>query len=220
MSSPGAPPAKPVRGLGPVIVVILIFIAAALGYYQIIYYPPNHTSTTTQIVPPNPHPVNVTILPTAVTCQPNCNNKTYSPDIITVVIGYNATIFWRNSDSNEHTVTANSNDSSLDPRFTSFGPIGPSSAWNNILPGKSVNFTFIKPGSYAYFCSYHSWMIGTVIVKAGTNSSASSSGSGTTSVIGPLANIRNHNLLSFFVNIFGKESMKFDVTTAFVLDRT
>lgn len=178
MSSSGAPPPRPVRGLGPVIVVLLIFIAAALGYYQIIYYPPNHTSTTTVFVPPDPHNVTVTILPTASSCQPNCNNKTYFPDAITVVIGYNATVIWTNNETGVvHTVTAFQNDSIFDPRFTSFGPLSPTSSWNNIPGGKSVNFTFAKPGKYAYFCSYHTWMIGSVIVEAGSNSSSSSSSS-------------------------------------------
>ena len=190
MSSAGAPPPRPVRGLGPVIVVLLIFIAAALGYYQIIYYPPNHTSTTAVFVPPDPHNVTVTIVQGASSdCSPNCTNKTYSPDTITVVIGYNATVVWHNDDGTVHTVTAELNDSSLDPRFTSFGPTSPPTAWDNIASGKSVNFTFTKPGTYVYFCSYHAWMVGSVIVEAGSNSSSSSSSStvaaiGST-VIGP-----------------------------------
>jgi plastocyanin len=191
MSSPGAtPPPRPVRGLGPVIVVILILIAALLGYYQIIYYPPNHTSTSTQIVPPDPHNVTVTIASGASSdCSPNCAGKTYVPDTMTVVIGYNATVIWRNDDGTVHTVTADANDSTLDPRFTSFGPTSPSSAWNNIPSGKSVNFTFIKPGTYGYLCSYHPWMVGSVIVKSGTNvsssSSASTSGPSSSALIGP-----------------------------------
>jgi plastocyanin len=178
MSSTGAPSPRPVRGLGLVIVVILILIAAALGYYQIIYYPPNHTSTTTVYVARDPHNVTVTIVSGAsgncgppVAPQSNCMGKTYVPDTITVVVGYNATVIWRNNDSTVHTVTAEPNDSSLDPRFTSFGPT--SQPWNNIEAGQSVNFTFIKPGTYAYYCSYHSWMLGSVIVKAGSNTSSS-----------------------------------------------
>ena len=178
MSSSGAPPPRPVRGLGPVIVVLLIFIAAALGYYQIIYYPPNHTTTAIVPVPADPHNVTVTIVQGASSdCSPNCTNKTYSPDTIIVVIGYNATVVWHNDDGTVHTVTANLNDSSLDPRFVIFGPSSPPTSWNNIQSGKSVNFTFTKPGTYSYSCSYHAWMIGSVIVEAGSNSSSSSSSS-------------------------------------------
>jgi plastocyanin len=183
-SPPGGTSPRPVRGLGPVIVVVLIFIAALLGYYQIVYYPPNHTSTTTQFIPPDPHNVTVTIVSGAASdCSPNCVGKTYVPDTITVVIGYNATVYWKNADANVHTVTAQTNDSLLDPRFTTFGPTSPASAWNNIPSGGSVNFTFIKPGVYTYFCSYHSWMVGQVIVKGGSNSSSSTAGALTTSSI-------------------------------------
>ncbi len=182
MSSPTAPPPKPVRALGPAIVVVLIIIAAGLGYYQIIVYPPNHTSTTTAYIPYDPKNVTVTIVPGALNpcgtalsppqAQSECNGKTFVPDTITVVVGYNATVFWRNNDTTVHTVTANLNDSTLDPRFTIFGPTA--QPWNNIPQGQSVNFTFIKPGTYTYYCSYHAWMQGSVIVEAGSNSTSSS----------------------------------------------
>jgi plastocyanin len=230
MSSPGATPPKPVRGLGPVIVVILIFVAALLGYYQIIYYPPHHTTTSTMIVPPDPHNVTVTIVTGASSpCgsglsppqpQSQCNGKTYVPDNVTVVIGYNATVIWRNNDSAVHTVTAEPSAASIDPRFASFGPT--SQPWNNIESGKSVNFTFIKPGTYTYFCSYHSWMVGSVIVKAGTNSSSSSSAStvgpgSSSSLIGPYhinpllmmkqgINASPSNLANFVTSLFPKWS--------------
>ena len=170
--------------------VVLIIIAAGLGYYQIIVYPPNHTSTTTTYIPPDPHNVTVTIVPSASSeCgtiigmpQSQCNGKTYVPDAITVVIGYNATVIWRNNQTaTPHTVTAELNDSGIDPRFLAFGPESPPSSWNVINYGQTVNFTFIKPGTYVYYCSYHSWMIGAVTVLAASNSSATATGSTTTS---------------------------------------
>ncbi len=166
--------------------VVLIIIAGALGYYQVAIYPANHSSTSSVsiYVPPDPHNVTVVIVPgasspcgTAVNKPPSdCNGKTYAPDNVTVVIGYNATVIWFNNETGVvHTVTAFPSDASFDPRFGIFGPQNPPTLWNNIPGGKSVNFTFIKPGDYTYYCSYHNWMQGSVIVKAGSNNSTTTS---------------------------------------------
>jgi len=75
----------------------------------------------------------------------------YLPDQVTVVIGVNNTVMWVNDDSAPHTVTANDG---------SFGS-------GNIGAAGSYTYTFTTPGTYRYACIYHSWMVGTVIVKAG-----------------------------------------------------
>jgi nitrite reductase (NO-forming) len=74
----------------------------------------------------------------------------YSPTNITVVIGVNNTVTWVNDDNAAHTVTA------VDGSFNS----------GNMNPGQTWSYTFMTPGVYNYYCSYHSWMKGTVIVKA------------------------------------------------------
>jgi plastocyanin len=76
----------------------------------------------------------------------------FSPSTITVVIGVNATVNWVNGDTQAHTVTADSGNA-----FNS----------GNIAAGQSYTFTFTSAGTYAYGCTYHSWMHGTVIVKSG-----------------------------------------------------
>jgi nitrite reductase (NO-forming) len=78
------------------------------------------------------------------------NSPGYSPPTITVVIGMNSTVTWVNQDTMPHTVTA------TDHSFDS----------GNLDAGKSFTFTFTLPGTYSYFCSYHSWMKGKVIVMA------------------------------------------------------
>ncbi len=75
----------------------------------------------------------------------------YSPPTITVVIGKNNTVTWVNNDDAPHTVTA------TDGSFNS----------GNLNAGQSWSYTFTAPGTYTYYCSYHSWMKGTVIVKEG-----------------------------------------------------
>jgi plastocyanin len=57
-----------------------------------------------------------------------------------------------NMDTLPHTVTAK------DGSFNS----------NALNAGATFTFTFTKPGTYVYGCQYHSWMHGTVIVKAGS----------------------------------------------------
>jgi plastocyanin len=70
---------------------------------------------------------------------------------VTVVIGVNNTVTWVNDDNAAHTITAREGD---------FGS-------GNIGSGGSYTYTFTAPGTYRYYCAYHSWMVGTVVVEAG-----------------------------------------------------
>jgi plastocyanin len=72
----------------------------------------------------------------------------YSPQVIHVVIGVNSTVTWESRSISYDTVTS---------RTGVFGS-GP------IPPGGSFTFTFQTPGTYNYYCLYHPWMVGTVIV--------------------------------------------------------
>jgi len=81
----------------------------------------------------------------------NTTSEYYTPSSITVVIGVNNTVVWKNYDSMEHTVTAT--DKSFDSGL--------------IEPGQSFSWTFNSPGTYTYYCALHPWMRGTVIVKSG-----------------------------------------------------
>jgi len=160
------PPVKTLTATGPVIIVILIVAAAIIGYYQIVYYPTvAPTSTTLAVVPETKIHINVTI-PSGAGAVGKPTSFYYQPDSITVVAGYNSTVIWRNNDSTVHTVTAAIG--SPDPSFNAFGPT--SQPWNNVQANQEVNFTFSTPGIYNYTCSYHIWMHGQVIVKAGSAS--------------------------------------------------
>src|SRR2546428_6062357 len=105
------------------------------------------THTTTTVVPQSPKLSHVTILKGAAT---DVNSQGYSPATVTVVIGVNNTVVWKNNDTVFHTVTA------TDGSFNS----------GTIFSGQTWGHTFNEPGSYSYyFCQYHPWMKGTVIVK-------------------------------------------------------
>lgn len=75
----------------------------------------------------------------------------FSPIEVTVVIGVNNTVTWVNIDNAAHTVTAK------DGSFSS----------GNIGAGGSYTHTFTTPGTYRFYCAYHLWMVGTVVVEAG-----------------------------------------------------
>ncbi|MFA5107700.1 MAG: cupredoxin family copper-binding protein [Patescibacteria group bacterium] len=73
------------------------------------------------------------------------SNFAFSPATLTVTAG--TAVTWVNNDSVTHTVTA--------------------SAFNSgdLAPGQTYTFTFSTPGTYAYSCSIHPTMTGTIIVQ-------------------------------------------------------
>jgi plastocyanin len=72
--------------------------------------------------------------------------STFTPGNLNVTVG--STVTWQNRDSVAHTSTSDTG------------------AWNStIAPGDSFSRTFTTAGSFAYHCTVHSGMTGTVIVK-------------------------------------------------------
>ncbi len=82
----------------------------------------------------------------------NTNSAGFSPSAITLIIGVNNTVTWKNMDTSPHTVTAK------DGAFDS----------GNLAPGQTFMYTFTTAGTYEIKCSYHSWMHEMVTVKAGS----------------------------------------------------
>ena len=71
----------------------------------------------------------------------------YNPASISIKAG--DTVAWKNDDDRDHTVVAD------DGSFKS----------EKIGSGESFSHTFSKAGKYAYSCSYHPRMKGTVVVE-------------------------------------------------------
>jgi plastocyanin len=177
MSTQGSQDAKGSLAVGAIVAILIISAVATLGYYQ--FEVANSTSTTTTTSAPSVTcpsaacaPVNITsgagIAPPGYTA----GEKTtfgFSPDTVVVVIGVNNTVYWTNEDAGAHTVTSDT--AGLFDSGTS-GPL--------TTQGGTFQFTFTTPGTYTYHCSFHSWMQGTVIVKASTGSSSTTTGSATT----------------------------------------
>ncbi len=74
-------------------------------------------------------------------------NFAFSPATVTVKAG--TTVTWTNQDSDPHTVTAKSG----------AGPDSPT-----LDQGATYQYTFTKAGQYAYLCTIHPFMLGTVVV--------------------------------------------------------
>lgn len=77
-------------------------------------------------------------------------NFMFSPDSITVAPG--AVITVKNEDSVTHTLTDKTDQSAFNT-----GPVGPNQTKTFKAPGKA--------GSYAFFCSIHQYMTGTLVVR-------------------------------------------------------
>jgi plastocyanin len=79
------------------------------------------------------------------------DNFAFSPPSLTVKAG--TTVTWRNKDDSVHTVTSTTR------MFKS----------KALDTDDAFSFTFTEPGTYAYFCSLHSYMTGTIVVEPATH---------------------------------------------------
>jgi plastocyanin len=77
------------------------------------------------------------------------NGQFYSPATFNVKAG--TTVTWINRDTTAHTVTSTTG------LFDS----------SRIDPGASFKWTFTQPGTFQYYCAYHNWMKGTIVVTSG-----------------------------------------------------
>jgi len=143
--------------------LLVIAAVGAIGYFQVNVAPRLYSTTSSTSASTSSGPLvagtyaNVTI-PSGAATPPTGytpGSKTqfgFTPDVITVVIGKNNTVYWNNQDTAPHTATSDT------AGVFDTGTIG---------PGATAEITFTTPGTYTYHCSFHSWMQGTIIVKSG-----------------------------------------------------
>ena len=113
----------------------VVFAVALIGYFAATAYA---LGTAPQVPAGSP---TVYVSDTPVSWQ-------YSPQSITVILGVNSTVTWVSHSISYDTVT---------DRGGSFNS-GP------IAPGGEFSYTFTRAGEYSYYCLYHPWMTGSVIV--------------------------------------------------------
>jgi len=82
------------------------------------------------------------------------DNFTFNPQTLTVKAG--ATVTWTNKDDIPHAIAA------VNRQFKS----------KALDTDDAYSFTFTTPGTYAYFCSLHPHMTGTIVVEPATGSAA------------------------------------------------
>lgn len=130
------------------IIAVIIILAAVGGYFAIANFGllARSTSTTAQ------EKVTI-ILPQGVGQNSSLN---FEPANVTVVIGVNNTIEWRDNDQTaQHTVTSTS--------VPDGAKMFDSSTLNG---GNTYTLTLVVPGIYHYYCKYHpAWMIATIVAK-------------------------------------------------------
>ncbi|MHB8602744.1 MAG: cupredoxin domain-containing protein [Nitrosotalea sp.] len=101
---------------------------------------------------------------TTVLISPESENQashnSYSPGIVTIMLGVNNTVRWVNQDDVANTIVP---DIPLIQNGKSFGSDGV------IKPDQSYTFTFTEPGTFAYHTEPHPWMKGIVIVLSPSN---------------------------------------------------
>ena len=76
----------------------------------------------------------------------------FRPVTLTVRVGTRVT--WRNRSSEAHTVTATGNKPAFDSSISN--PISPKRSWSHL---------FKRAGTYAYYCYFHPYMKGKIVVR-------------------------------------------------------
>ena len=136
------------KGRKPLIVGLVLIAVVALGF--VLFYGGQLPITSTS---PNIVEV-VVIIPSGAGDNPKLG---FEPAVMTIVIGINNTVVWKNEDSDWHTAHSNI------PEFYS----------GIIQPGASFTHTFERPGIYPYHCDPHPWMTGLITVEAPSSSPGS-----------------------------------------------
>jgi manganese oxidase len=83
---------------------------------------------------------------------PNCG---FSPQTLNVKTGTNNTITWTNNGQQAHTASANVTANGSLPSFDS----------GSKNRGDKFTFTLNTAGAYHYYCKFHPWMTGTIVVS-------------------------------------------------------
>jgi plastocyanin len=126
-----------------IIIIVVVIIAGVVAFFAL--KGNNKSDTSSQSMNMNSQSSAKAVATDTVAIQ----NFSFSPTAITVKVGTKVT--WTNKDSTSHTVTA---DSGAADAFDS----------GTLATGQSFSHTFSKAGTFAYHCTFHSDMHGTVEV--------------------------------------------------------
>jgi len=127
-------------GVAGLVAVVLIVAVAIAHSHKKSATSASSTQSNSSSTPPNS---NQSVHTTSVAIE----NFAFNPASVTVKVG--TTVTWTNRDSSQHTVTGE-------------GEGGPRS--QPLKKNDSYTFTFSRPGTFKYVCTFHATMHGTVIV--------------------------------------------------------
>jgi plastocyanin len=141
-----------IPGRGFLITVSVIGILVGLGIASFLVFQLNApVSASPPVTSPNGS-TTVIAMPLGVGSNTNLN---FGPPSLTVVVGVNNTIEWVNQDTAPHTASSSKVPTGAQP-FDS----------GTMAGGAKFNVTLTVPGTYLYYCKFHNWMQGTIVVKA------------------------------------------------------
>ncbi len=124
-------------------VVVIVAVVGGVGYAL--------QQSSNKSTSPTPTPGTSTQTPvSSVDGKASVTIQNFNFSAPNVVIHVGDTVQWTNNDSTAHTVTS-----------TDGGPLSS----GNLVTGSVYSYTFTKAGSYAYKCTYHPSMVGTVVVQ-------------------------------------------------------
>jgi plastocyanin len=141
------------NGISRIVLLTIILAVIAISAVPVLYSYSLNRSSTSSCNTPSTEGTSVVQISITNGAYIQSNAPGYSPDNVTLVLGVNTTVVWKNNDSAHHIVT------------TSSAPSGASFSSGDISSGSCFTHTFTKAGTYKYYCTYHSWMTGIIIVK-------------------------------------------------------
>jgi plastocyanin len=109
------------------------------------------TTSTPQLEPPKGGEVVIPYGTSVTGCQDT--NECYIPNKLQVRTG--EFVSWFNNDIGIHTVTSGVAPDGSDGNFNS----------DDLNPGFKFSHTFLEPGTYPYYCLYHPWQTGEIVVE-------------------------------------------------------
>ncbi len=157
---PAESPKPKSRTMVLAVIIVVILVVVGVGVYIL---------TRSSTPPPTGTPVTIWDngpCSDATTC--GFKNSTGGS---TLTVSTGTTVLWTNSGSLSHTVTACL---STNPGYsTTACPSGPNgntsvnfdSGTSGLTHGATFSTTFITAGTYNYYCYFHPWMHGTIIVR-------------------------------------------------------
>ena len=162
VEAPASAPKPKSKNLLLAVIIVVILIVVGVGVYLITVKPPPTTSGT---------PVTIWDNAPGTVCADtaSCGFKN-STGGITLTIAHGTQVTWTNNGNDPHTVTAciSSNpaysNAVSDNSCPAQAPASFDSGSSGLTHGQSYSFTFSTTGTYNYYCQFHPWMHGVIIV--------------------------------------------------------